>query len=276
MKDAYIYVKIYMSVFVLNKQFRREFMPINIKLENFEGPFDLLLHLIKKNQMEIYDIKIFDITEQYLEYLNSMKEMDLEITSEFIVIAATLLEIKSKLLLPQVKNEQEDEGEDPRKELISKLLEYKKYKQISEYMKQKEIEAGVVFTKKPEIIDDFNKEQTADFDILNNINMLDLYNLYAKLMEIYINKSNTENRFSREIPIDRYKIEDKMDYLLLNLNKKERLLFSNIREQCENKIEIVVTFLALLELIKLKNVKIVQQSNFREIYIERIYESEEV
>lgn len=251
-------------------------MPINIKLENFEGPFDLLLHLIKKNQMEIYDIKIFDITEQYLAYLNSMKEMDLEITSEFIVIAATLLEIKSKLLLPQVKNEQEDEGEDPRKELISKLLEYKKYKQISEFLKQKEIEAGIVFTKKPEIIDDFNKEQTSNVDILKNMNMLDLYNLYTKLLEIYLNKSNTENKFSREIPIDKYKIEDKMENLLERLQKKDRLLFSSIRGQCDNKIEIVVTFLALLELIKLKNVKIVQQSNFREIYIERIYESEEV
>src|SRR3712207_4469850 len=110
-------------------------MSLNIKIENFEGPFDLLLHLIKKNEMDIYDIKIYEITTQYLNYINNMKELDLEVTSEFIVIAATLLEIKSKMLLPkQVVEENEEDAEDPRQELINKLLEYKKFKQVADYL----------------------------------------------------------------------------------------------------------------------------------------------
>lgn len=251
-------------------------MSINIKLDNFEGPFDLLLHLIKKNQMQIYDIKIYDITEQYLEYLNAMKEMDLEIASEFIVIAATLLEIKSRMLLPKVKSEQENDEDDPRKELVSKLLEYKKYKLVSQFLRQREVETGIVFTKKPEIIDDINAGQAYNDEILSNINMLDLYNLYVKLIDMYLNKSNVENKFSREIHVDKYKIEDKMEDLMKVLTEKNTILFSKVRKHCDNKIEVVVTFLALLELIKLKDVKAVQQANFREIYIERVYESEEV
>lgn len=251
-------------------------MPLNIKIDNFEGPFDLLLHLIKKNQMDIYDIKIYDITSQYLEYLNAMKEMDLEIASEFIVIAATLLEIKSKLLLPKPKSEQEEEGNDPRAELVAKLLEYKKYKQVAQFLKQRETDTGVIYTKKPEIIEDIRKNEDFQENLFKNMDMLKLYNLYAKLMEMYLNKSNIENKFSREIPVDKYKIEDKMENIVSILSKKDRMVFSNIRERCENKIEVVVTFLALLELIKLRSIRIVQQSNFREIYIERINNDVEV
>lgn len=113
-------------------------MSISIKIENFEGPFDLLLYLIKKNKMEIYDIKIHDITTQYLDYINNMKEMDLDITSEFIVIAATLLEIKSKMLLPKENIDNEDTEEDPRKYLMDKLIEYKKFKKVADWLKEKE------------------------------------------------------------------------------------------------------------------------------------------
>lgn len=251
-------------------------MPINIKLDNFEGPFDLLLHLIKKNQMDIYNIKIYDITSQYLEHLNVMKEMDLEIASEFIVIAATLLEIKSRLLLPKPKSEQEEEGNDPRAELVAKLLEYKKYKEVAQYLKQRERDAGIIYTKKPEIIDDVKQNEDFQEDLFKDMDMLKLYNLYAKLMEMFLSKSNIENRFTREIKVDKYKIEDKMENIINILANKPRMLFSSMKDICEDKIEVVVTFLALLELIKLRNVKIVQQSNFREIYIERIPSDEEV
>ncbi|GAE02350.1 segregation and condensation protein A [Clostridium botulinum B str. Osaka05] len=108
-------------------------MPLNIKIHNFDGPFDLLLHLIKKNKMEIYDVSIYEITNQYLQYLNRMEELDLEITSEFIVMAATLIEIKSKYLLPKVEEEKEEEENDPQKELLDKLLEYKKFKAAAEF-----------------------------------------------------------------------------------------------------------------------------------------------
>lgn len=251
-------------------------MTLNIKIENFEGPFDLLLHLIKKSEMDIYDIKIHEITNQYLQYISQMKEMDLEVTSEFIVIAANLLEIKSRMLLPNFAEDElaADKETDPRKELISKLIEYKKFKAIAEVLRKKEEEFGIVYTKKPEIIEDINKD-ARDIDILNNITMLELYNLFNALINKYYSKLNKENVIQREIPIDAYKIEDKMEYLKQNILYGKTVIFSNILMSCENKMERVVTFLALLELIKLKNVRALQEKNFTDIYLERVDNNEE-
>ncbi|EQB86689.1 hypothetical protein M918_13070 [Clostridium sp. BL8] len=139
-------------------------MSLSIKITNFEGPFDLLLHLIKKNEMDIYNIRILEITNQYLDILKQMKEMDLDITSEFIVIAATLIEIKSKILLPKPKVENEEENEeDAAKELINKIVLYKKFKVAAEFLLERERETGIMFSKKPEIIEEKNyKETTAD------------------------------------------------------------------------------------------------------------------
>ncbi|SKA76720.1 condensin subunit ScpA [Clostridium sp. USBA 49] len=250
-------------------------MALNIKVGDFEGPFDLLLHLIKKNQMDIYDIKIYDITNQYIEYINQMKELDLEITSEFILIAATLLEIKSKMLLPKLKEEELsiDEESDPRKELVSKLIEYKKFKYIANYLKDKEESRKIVFTKKPEIIEDKNNKND-NLEILNSLTIIDLYNIYNELIEKYNNKINKENVIERQISLDAYKIEDKIIYLKEKILKHNHLLFSNVVQECKNKIEIVVTFLAMLELIKLKEIKAIQEKNFTEIYLERIYDNE--
>jgi segregation and condensation protein A len=190
-------------------------MTLEIKIENFEGPFDLLLHLIKKNEMDIYDIKIFDITNQYLQYIEQMKVMDLDITSEFVVYAATLLEIKSRMLLPKTITDEvsADLENDPRKDLVFKLIEYKKFKQIAYYFKELEEKTGTVFTKKPEIIED--NSQTADtLDILKEMSILKLYNLYNELINRYNNKINKDTTLQREIPVDVYKIEDKMSYLI--------------------------------------------------------------
>lgn len=250
-------------------------MTLNIKIDNFEGPFDLLLHLIKKNEMDIYDIKIYEITNQYLQYLNEMKEMDLEITSEFVVIAATLLEIKSKLLLPSTVEEETsaDKEGDPRKELIEKLVEYKRFKLVAEYLRKQEQITGFVYPKKAETIED-RPSDSEDKDILKGINMLQLYNLYNELINRYNSKINRENIIQREIPVDMYKIEDKMQYLTERIRHLKNISFNNIVENCSNKMEVVVTFLALLELIKLKNIKVLQENNFTEIYLERIDESE--
>ncbi len=251
-------------------------MPLNIKIENFEGPFDLLLHLIKKNKMDIYDIKIYDITSQYLEHIKVMEKFDLEVASEFIVIAANLLEIKSKLLLPKSKSDSEEEEEkDPRLELVSKLLEYKKYKRVAGVLKGREINTGVVYTKKPEIIDDSNDNKNFAIDLIKGITLLDLFNLYDKIMNRFLSKTNTENVISKQISIDKFRVEDKMEELLLYFNANDRMYFSKIKNQCENKIEVVVTFLALLELIKLRDVKVIQQWSFREIFIERIFKDAE-
>lgn len=238
-----------------------------IKINDFEGPFDLLLHLIKKNQMSIYNIKIFDITNQYLKYLNDMKEMDLEITSEFIVVAATLIEIKSRYLLPKPKKEEDDE-EDQEKNLLEKLIVYKKIKGVSVFFKEKYINSGEVYGKKPEIIEE-KKENNIKEDLFKNINLLDLYNIYNNILEIYNNKQNKHNVIQKKIYADKYKIEDKLDYILDKLKDHKVSSFHELIRDCECKLECVVTFLALLEMIKQRMITVYQSESFKNILIER-------
>lgn len=246
-------------------------MSLNIKIENFQGPFDLLLHLIKKNKMNVYDIKIYDITEQYMKYINNMKDMDLEITSEFIVMAASLMEIKSRMLLPKAKSEkivQEDE-KDPKKELINKLLKYKKFKMAAEFFKERLLNVGRMYGKMPEIIDIKNEPKDIEM-VLKDINMESLYQIYKKLIDLYKNKLNQGDVVDRNIIVDEFKLEDKMDYIRKVLDNKRRVKFSTVIENCCFKIEKIVTFVALLELAKLKIVSIMQYENFDEIYIEGV------
>lgn len=243
-----------------------------IKINDFEGPFDLLLHLIKKNQMSIYNVKIFEITNQYLKYLSDMKEMDLEITSEFIVVAATLIEIKSKYLLPKPKKQDEDE-EDEEIKLIEKLIVYRKIKGVSSFFKERYLNAGEVYGKKPEIIEE-KKEVVIQEDFFKNINLLDLYSIYNNLLEIYNNKQNKHNVIQKKIYVDKYKIEDKLEYILNKLKNDNVNSFSELIENSECKLESVVTFLALLEMIKQRMIKVYQSENFSNILIERREEDE--
>ncbi|MCJ7687805.1 MAG: segregation/condensation protein A [Clostridiaceae bacterium] len=245
-------------------------MPLSIKITNFEGPFDLLLHLIKKNEMNIYDINIFEITNQYLDYLKSIVEMDLEVTSEFIVIAATLIEIKSKYLLPKNKDEVSKEDEnDIEMDLLNKLIEYRKYKLIAQNLKSLEQDAGIVFSKKPEIIieDTYN---IVELDFLKNVTMLNLCDLYNNLMLNYINKMNTDNIINKRIKMEEYKIEDKMEELKEKLIFFGKIHFTNLIIRYSSKLEAIVTFLALLELIKTSGVTVIQESNFKDIHLERV------
>ena len=244
-----------------------------IKVADFEGPFDLLLHLIKKNKMNIYNVEIYKVTNQYLRYLDEMKEMDLEITSEFIVVAATLIEIKSKTLLPKHKVEEEDE-EDIEKKLLEKLIIYKKIKEATEFFKGKYTSSGNIYTKKPEVIEEIKGPVDND-ELLRNVTLLDLYNIYNNLLEIYLNKQNKGNVIQKKIYVDKYKIEDKLDYLFEKLKEKKITGFSDLMMECECKLECVVTFLALLELMKQRMVKVYQTGSFGEILIERSEEEVE-
>ena len=239
-----------------------------IKVADFEGPFDLLLHLIKKNKMDIYNVEIYKVTNQYLKYLDEMKEMDLEITSEFIVVAATLIEIKSKNLLPKPKVE-EEEDEDIEKKLLEKLILYKKIKEATVFFKERYISSGDIYTKKPEIIEEIKTDESNE-DVLHNVSLLDLYNIYNNLLETYLNKQNKANVIQKKIYVDKYKIEDKYDYLISILTQGAVTEFSKLISECECKIELVVTFLALLEMIKQKMVKVYQNESFGEILIERL------
>ena len=245
-----------------------------IKVADFEGPFDLLLHLIKKNKMDIYNIEIYKITNQYLRYLDEMKEMDLEITSEFIVIAATLIEIKSKSLLPKVKVEDENE-EDIENKLKLRLIEYKQIKAVSSFFKERHINSGEIYSKKPEIIEiEEEKAPKCNEDIFKNLTLIDLYNIYNNILDTYHNKQNNINVVQRKIYTDKYKVEDKMKELLDRFNNVNVIEFRSIIKESESKLETVVTFLALLELIKLRVIIAYQEGNFKEILMKRRVENE--
>ena len=245
-----------------------------IKVADFEGPFDLLLHLIKKNKMDIYNIEIYKITNQYLRYLDEMKEMDLEITSEFIVIAATLIEIKSKSLLPKVKVEDENE-EDIENKLKLRLIEYKQIKAVSSFFKERHINSGEIYSKKPEIIEIEDEKATkSNEDIFKNLTLIDLYNIYNNILDTYHNKQNNINVVQRKIYTDKYKVEDKMKELLDRFNNVNVIEFRSIIKESESKLETVVTFLALLELIKLRVIIAYQEGNFKEILMKRRVENE--
>lgn len=245
-----------------------------IKVADFEGPFDLLLHLIKKNKMDIYNIEIYKITNQYLRYLDEMKEMDLEITSEFIVIAATLIEIKSKSLLPKVKVEDENE-EDIENKLKLRLIEYKQIKAVSSFFKERHINSGEIYSKKPEIIEiEEEKAPKCNEDIFKNLTLIGLYNIYNNILDTYHNKQNNINVVQRKIYTDKYKVEDKMKELLDRFNNANVIEFRSIIKESESKLETVVTFLALLELIKLRVIIAYQEGNFKEILMKRRVENE--
>ena len=245
-----------------------------INVADFEGPFDLLLHLIKKNKMDIYNIEIYKITNQYLRYLDEMKEMDLEITSEFIVIAATLIEIKSKSLLPKVKVEDENE-EDIENKLKLRLIEYKQIKAVSSFFKERHINSGEIYSKKPEIIViEEEKAPKCNEDIFKNLTLIDLYNIYNNILDTYHNKQNNINVVQRKIYTDKYKVEDKMKELLDRFNNANVIEFRSIIKESESKLETVVTFLALLELIKLRVIIAYQEGNFKEILMKRRVENE--
>ncbi|WP_299997041.1 segregation/condensation protein A [uncultured Clostridium sp.] len=245
-----------------------------IKVADFEGPFDLLLHLIKKNKMDIYNIEIYKVTNQYLEYLNTRKVMDLEITSEFIVVAATLIEIKSKNLLPKIKIETEENEEDIEKRLMERLIEYKKIKAVSEFFKERYINQGEVYSKKPEIIEEVKSEVINNSDIFKNITLLDLYNIYNKILENFREKQNNFNIVQKKIYVDKYKVEDKMNEILNKVTSNNIIKFESLMKESSCKLETVVIFLALLELIKIRTINVYQDESFGNILIKRRRDSE--
>lgn len=235
---------------------------LSIKIDAFEGPLDLLLHLIKKSEVDIYDIPISEITDQYITYLHSMEELNLDIASEFLVMASTLIEIKSKMLLP--KKRHEDVEEDPRLELVEKLIEYQKYKDFADSLKGIE-ENTLIYFKEPEIIEDIE-----DGDVFfKNITVENLMVSFKKIMDRYENRHKVKKKVYEHISSEEYKIEDKMSFILKTLETKSKIYFNDFFLRVESKIEIIVIFIAILELIKLRDIIVYQVNNFDNIVIER-------
>jgi len=236
-----------------------------IKLAVFEGPFDLLFHLIEKNEVDIYDIPIAGITEQYLEYLATMQMLDLELASEFLVMAATLLSIKARMLLPKPPVEADEEGEeftrDPRDELVERLLEYKKFKQLAEFLKERETCQEKVYTRPNEeemFVHLFSEE--------NPLEGISLDNLMEALKEVL--ERAAEEELAGEITRDEVTIRDKMKEIMHRLFFQPKgIAFRDMFRQRATRVEVVVTFLALLELIKLGKARVHQSKSFGEIMI---------
>lgn len=240
-------------------------MKYNVVLEVFEGPLDLLLHLIDKNEVDIKDIPISKITEQYLEYLEEMKDLDLEITSEFLVMAATLLEIKSKILLPMKKDEGkqlEIDEIDPREDLVKKLIEYKRFKEAAIKLKEKEeLQRKLFFKPREEMDFNINNEKLE----LEDIKIEDLLKVFCNV----INRNSVRSKkvIIHEIKRDEISIEESMEKIKNMLSKKKTITFSDLFDANSSRTYIVVTFLSLLELMKLKIIAIKQEKNFGNIYI---------
>lgn len=242
-------------------------MNYTINLEIFEGPMDLLLHLIEKHELDIYDIPIYKITDQYLDYLEKMKMLDLEITSEFIVMAATLIEIKSKMLLPKVQKDIENEEiEDPREALIQKLVEYKRFKLAADELKQKEDLQQLVYYKPREEIE---LEQDGKQLILENVKLYDIYYAFSKIMDKYENTAKEEQPM-RTIQKDEITIEEAMEKIKTLVREHGEKTFEELFEGYCSKTALIVTFLAVLELIKLSVIVIFQEENFGEISIKAV------
>ncbi len=249
-------------------------MSVQFKLESFEGPLDLLLHLIEKSEVDIYNIPVSEITDQYMAYLETMQELELEITSEFLVMAATLLSLKSRMLLPkppvvEMETDDVEDGTDPRAELVQKLLEYRKYKEIAEYLRDKELTRSLIFSREPEDLTPYMP--TVPENPVKGLHVADLVIAFQKALR----KAASRDAVAK-IRRDEISVKDRMKEVVFMLREKGgRLLFSKLFDYDMTRDEIVVTFLALLELMKIKKVSCYQHRLFDDIVIMARGEGEE-
>ena len=232
-------------------------MSYKVKLDVFEGPLDLLLYLIKKNEIDIYDIPIASITEQYLEYIDLMRMLDLNIAGEFLVMAATLIHIKSKMLLPPDEKELlPEEEEDPREELVRRLVEYKKFKEVAGILQDLESQRKKMFTRDIPF-------EAAQGEVFFEASLFDLITAFTRVLK------DVPKDIFQEIIKDEFTVEQKVHDLLHMLVKSPALSLFNLFSNSKNKQEIIATFLAVLELIRLKEILVVQNRNFSDIEIIR-------
>ena len=245
-----------------------ELTDLNVKLQVFEGPLDLLLHLLEKNKVNIYDIPIVEITSQYLEYIAEMKRQDLNIMSEFLVMAATLLDIKSRMLLPV--EETEEEEEDPRAELVQKLLEYKMYKCISYELRDRQVDAQRVMYKLPTIPREvLEYEEPVDpAMLLADLTLARLNMIFKSIMRKQVDRIDPiRSKFGR-IEKEEVSLEEKMAYVEDYARSHPSFSFRALLEAQSTKMEVIVTFLSILELMKLGKITISQEYIFDDIKIE--------
>lgn len=244
---------------------------LEFKIPEFEGPLDLLLHLIEKNKFNIFDIPILEITEQYLDYLNKMQEENLDVMSEFLVMAATLIRIKAKMLLPPEEKEEEAE-EDPRAELVRRLLEYKMYKYASYELKDMEIDAGRVFYKNASIPKEVleYKEEIDPADVIGDTTLAQLSEIFSQVMRRTVDRVDPIRSKFGTIEKEEVRIEDKMEEIRTSMKGLKGINFRTLLEAQATRINIIVTFMAILELMKVGDIVIRQESLFGDIIIDSL------
>lgn len=243
-------------------------MAIPVKLEVFEGPLDLLLYLIDKNKLDIYDIPIVEITAQYLEYIRAMEREDMNVVSEFLVMAATLLDIKCRMLLPKEVNE-EGEEEDPRAELVQQLLEYKMYKYMSGELKDKMTEAGNVLCRSlnlPEEIQEYRPPVNYE-ELIGDMTLQKLNQIFQDIMKRQVDRVDPIRSQYGNIVRDEVDVDRKTIYIEEYIKTRKCFSFRDLLEKQNSKLEVVITFLVILELMKTGKVTIVQEDLFEDILI---------
>ena len=244
-------------------------MDLNLKLQVFEGPLDLLLYLLDKNKVNIYDIPIVEITNQYMEYIAEMKRQDLNVLSEFLVMAATLIDIKSRMLLP-VSEEEKEAEEDPRNELVQQLLEYKMYKCMAYELKDLQMDASRVMFKTPTIPAEVQayREPVDVKELVADITLAKLNEIYRNIMKKQVDKIDPIRSKYGKIEKEEVSLEEKMLELENYALEHKCFSFRNLLEAQSSKVEIIVTFLAILELMKVGKILIAQEKLFDDIKIE--------
>lgn len=241
-------------------------MDYKVKLEVFEGPLDLLLYLIKRDEVDIYDISIERIAKQYLEYMEAFQVLNIDLAGEFIVMAANLLYIKSRTLLPREQQmpEEDVDEDDPRWELIRQLIEYKKFKEAAGQLRSREALQEKLFPRFPS-----TPELAPSANLLvEEVGIFDLINAFQKVLKRLENKKRED---LREIFEENFTVSDKIEFLLRVIYDGIPVRFDECFAEAANRAEIVVTFLAMLELIRLKQLRVRQENHFEDIWIERAF-----
>jgi segregation and condensation protein A len=233
-----------------------------IRLPNFEGPLDLLLYLIRREEMDIYDIPIASITRQYLETIELMKELDLEVAGEFILMAATLIQIKVKMLLPRDSSVPDEEETDPRADLVRQLLEYKRFKEVADSLTDIEDRQRRLF---PRSYFDWQKKYRREEQevILKEVSLFDLLTAFKLVIE------NMPQELYHEVGEIGATVEEQIEFLDVQLKKKEQISFMELMKRLKNRVTVVVTFMAILEMIRTRRIMIRQNEIFGDIWIMR-------
>lgn len=244
-------------------------MELEVKLQAFEGPLDLLLHLIEKNKVDIYDIPIVEITEQYLDYVSKMPKDDLDLASEFLVMAATLIDIKSRMLLPKEIDENGEEI-DPRAELVEKLIEYKMYKYAAVELRDMQVYAGKSMYKQPTVPEEVSKyEPPVNLDyLLADVDLNKLNDIFQMVLKRQVDKIDPVRSKFGKIEMEEVSLPDKITYVSTTVKKRKKCKFKQLLEKAHSKVEVIVSFLAILELIKVGEIEVRQDETFGEIYID--------